>query len=183
MKRLTSSLLAVFFAALLLAGAAADGVTFQTAYFTMTLPEGWQTDTEAEKDAQEGTDSLGSFAEPEDIGLVAGAWLMYYDELKNVSLWEYDEAELDDYAQELMESFAEDNPEYLGIVMAENVPFVVFRGTDEDGEYLYADTMTNGYAIVFTAFVSDMEGEKQYPISDEDTDQFLSILETFRPVT
>ena len=58
---------------------------------------------------------------------VAGAWLMYYDELKNVSLWEYDEAELDDYAQELMESFAEDNPEYLGIVMAENVPFVVFR--------------------------------------------------------
>ena len=82
-----------------------------------------------------------------------------------------------------MDDYAEDDPEDLGIVMAGNIPFVLIKATDEDGEYLYADTMTNGFAIVMFVYIVDEDGESQYPVSKKYVEQFKSILETFQPAS
>lgn len=185
MKRTISLVLTLMLVLSIVCGASAAGETFKTAYFTLTLPSGWFEDTsEAESKADEdGIQYLGCFGEDKDFGFIVEAYLVCYDELKEVSLWNADEAELKDYVDAVMEDFADDDPEYLGIVMACSIPFVLIRGTDEEGEYLYADTMTNGYAIEMFVYLADENGESQYPISKEYIEQFKSILETFQPVS
>lgn len=176
------------FLALLLALAApfcaagAEGKTFATKYFTMTLPDGWETEAgSGESASKDGIEELGFFASDEETGLVVGAYLIYYDELKNVSLWDSDENELREYAEILLDEFAEDQPEWVGTVMAGSVPFILIAGSDEDGDYLYADTVTNGYSIQFEAYVADMD-DKVYPLTDAHIAEFKRILETFVPV-
>ena len=40
-----------------------------------------------------------------------------------------------------------------------------------------------GYAIEFEFYVTDDDGEKQLPITDQDIEQIKTILATFRPAT
>ena len=88
------------------------------------------------------------------------------------------------YLEAVLEDFKDDNPEYLDTVMAGKIPIVLIKATDAAGEYLYADTMTNGYAIQIEAFVTDnSDEEKSYPLTEEKIEQFKSILATFVPVT
>ena len=89
----------------------------------------------------------------------------------------------DAYIEDLLYQFSDDEPEYLGMVMAGNIPFVLMKGKDEEGEYLYAETMTNGHAIMFDCCVLDGDGETLYPITQKYIDQIKSILETFQPVS
>ena len=63
--------------------------------------------------------------------------------------------------------------------MAGNVPFVLIRCADDEGEYVYADTITNGYSIQFEAFMADEENIQ--PLTDEAIEQFKTILATFKP--
>ena len=72
-------------------------------------------------------------------------------------------------------------PELIGVVKADKVPLVLIKGSDEDGEFLYADTVTNGYAIEFEFYISDAEGEKQLPFTDAQIEQVKTILATFKP--
>ena len=125
MKRTISLVFAMMLVMSIVCGAYAAGETFKTAYFTLTLPSGWVEDTsEAESKADEdGIQSLGCFGEDKDFGLIVEAYLVCYDELKEVSLWNANEAELKDYVDAVMEDFSDDDPEYLGIVMAGNIPF------------------------------------------------------------
>lgn len=184
MKRLWSILTALVLILSAGGAAAAEGVTFSTSYFTMQLPEGWIIETEdLESESEEGEECLGFFGEPSDIGLVGGAYLDYYEDLKDIALWSSSEEELKDYTDALLEDYAEDNPELVGIVMADKIPLVVIKGTDEESEYLYADTMTNGYAIEFMFYVMDMDGENYYPLTDAYIEQVKTILATFQPVT
>ena len=182
MKRFFTLLTAVSLLLAAVCGAAADGVTFSTAYFTLQLPDGWAVDTD-DLEKEEGRECLGAFGDSAETGLVGVVYLVYYEDLKNVALWSSDESELQAYTESLLEEFADDKPESLGTVMAGRIPLVLIRGTDEDGEYLYADTLTNGYAIEFMAFSTDSEGEKLYPITEEQISQFRTILSTFQPVT
>lgn len=181
MKRIVCLTLALLLAAPF-CGALAENV-FTTAYFTMTLPDGWEIDTEdLDKASSDGVEALGYFGDDGEVGLVAGAYLVFYDELKNVSLWNADEEELREYAEILMEELAEDNPEWIGTLSAGSVPFILIRGTDSDGEYLYADTVTNGYSVQFEVRVTDTDGEKTYPMTDEYVERFEEVLSTFVPV-
>ena len=181
MKKLLAIVLSLLLV-LAAVSALADSVTFTTKYFSLELPDGWIVDTDdLEDESEEGLEALGFFSAPDEIGLVAGAYLVYYEELKDMALWNSSEEELKEYAEAVMESFEDENPEYLGVVKAGNVPFVLFRCTDSDGEYLYADTITNGYSIQFEVCVGDQEGEKFYPLTDEYIGQFKMILATFKP--
>ena len=163
--------------------AAADETTFKTAYFTLTLPDGWEYDTEdLEKDAESQMEELGYFGASDEVGLVVSAYLIYYEDLKNLALWSSDENELQAYAEAVLEDFAEDHPTWLGTVLADRIPFILIQATDEDGEYLYADTITNGYAIVFMAYVIDSE-ENILPMTDAYIEQFKQVLTTFKPVS
>ena len=185
MKRTISLFFALIFALSAVCCAASAEETFKTPYFTLTLPNGWLIDT-SEADAavnKNGEQYLGIFGDYAAIGLVVEADLARYDELKEISLWNYSEAELKDYADSVMEEFEGEHPEYLGVVKAGQIPFVLIKATDEDGDYLYADTMTNGYAIMLCAYVTDEDAETMYPITEKHIEQFKSILATFQPVS
>ena len=185
MKRTISLFFALVIAMSAICCAASAGETFKTPYFTLTLPNGWLIDT-SEADAavdDNGEQFLGVFGDDDAIGMIVEAYLVHYDDLKDVSLWNYSDAELKDYADSLMEEFEDDDPAYLGIVKAGQIPFVLIKATDEDGEYLYADTMTNGYAIELCAYITDEEAETMYPITEKHIEQFKSILATFQPVS
>ena len=183
MKQLMSALLA---AVLLLCafGTALADETFTNRYFSLTLPEGWIIETEdVDDDPNDDFEILGYVGSPEDVGLVIIAYLTYYEDMKDVSLWNADESGLQEYADVVADDLRDDNPVYLDTVKAGSIPFVLFRAVDEDGDYLYADTMTNGHAIIFLAYVSDLDDENVYPVTDAEIEQFKSILATFQPVT
>ena len=183
---MTKRLFAVGLCLVMILGMAAahagEAVVFSTAYFTMTLPEGWIVDLE-DLEEDDNAKELGYIGDPDGSGLIAVASLVYYENLKNVALWSSDAEELQAYVDAVLEDYAEDNPQWIGNVMAGSIPFVLIRGTDADGEYLYADTMTNGYAIEFIAMRTDENGEKQLPLREQDIELFKSILSTFKPVT
>jgi len=164
--------------------AVAEGVTFTTQYFTVELPEGWEStvNEKPEKDPEDGSIELGSFYSPENESLIFGAYLVYYEEMKDVSLWSSDASEIQDYADAVKEALADYHPEYLDTVMAGKIPFVLFRCTDKDGEFIYADTITNGNAIEFEACVIDLN-EKLCPVTDQRIEQIKTILASFKPVT
>ena len=184
MKRMISLFFALVFVLSAVYCAASAEETFTTPYFTMTLPNGWIIDTtEADKAVDEdGMQDLGIVYEDKDVALVVEAGLILYDEWKDFSLWNASEAEVQDYVDTVMEDFADDDPTCLGIVKAGQIPFVLIHGTDEDGEYLYADTMTNGYAVILYAYVED-ERENLRPLTERYIELFKSILATFQPVS
>jgi hypothetical protein len=180
MKRLVSLLAAVILVLSAISFAAADGVAFTTQYFTLQLPEKWIIDTE-NLESEEGEQCLGYFGGPENVALTAGVYLVYYEDFKNVALWSSNEEELKDYTDALMEDFRDSKPELIGIVKAGKIPLVVLKCVDADGEFIYADTMTNGYAIEFEFYVTDEDGKKSYPITEEHIEQVKNILATFQP--
>ncbi len=178
MKKITALVLAMLLTLCLASGALAE--TFTTKYFSLELPEGWEIDTDdLEEESEEGLEALGFFAGPEDVALMAGAYLVYYEELKDLSLWEASEEDLREYAEIIIEELQDDNAEYIGTVMAGKIPFVLIRCEDEECEYIYADTVTNGYSIQFQAYMADEENF--HPLTDEAIEQFTTILATFKP--
>ena len=182
MKRL---FLLLMTAVLLLSAAcaAADGVTFSTAYFSLELPDNWEIETD-DLEKKDDTEELGFFGgETAEGFLMGGAYLVYYENLKDISLWSASEEELQDYADALLEDFEKNNPRLIATVTAGKIPLVVIRGDDDEGEFVYADTITNGYAIEFEFYVTDDDGEKMLPITDQDIEQIKTILATFQPAT
>lgn len=183
MKRIISLVFALVLALSAVCGAYAAEKTFKTAYFTLKLPNGWDFDTDDAEVYEDGDEYLGVFGEDKDVGIVVLTYKMYYEDYKDVSLWNADKAEMDEYIEDLLYQFEDDDPEYIGTVMAGKIPFVLIKGMDEEGEYLYAETMTNGHAIIFDCYVLDEEGETQFPFTQEYIDQIKSVLETFQPVS
>lgn len=183
MKKLTALLLA-FALVLCAVSSLAEGNVFTTKYFTLTLPDTWDIGTDPAEESEDGEEDLGYFYDAvNEIGLTVSVYMDFFEEMKTVSLWNADEATLKDYTDMLLEELGEDRPVSLGTVMAGNIPFVVIRGTDEYGDYLYAETMTNGYAIEIEAIVTDPDGYKVYPLTDAHIEQFKNILLSFVPVT
>ena len=180
MKKLFAIVFALLFT-LSIVSAMADGVTFTSKYFTMELPEGWETaDPEQEADDKDAPECLGVFGQSEGEGLVCEAYIEYDEDSKTLSLWNSDAEELKDYAEAVMEGFEEDNPVYLDTIKANGIPFVLIRATDEDGEYLHANTVSNGYYIHFMVYAADAEGEF-IPLADKYIEEFKTILNTFKP--
>jgi hypothetical protein len=160
---------------------AAVAQTFTTAYFSMELPDGWEIDTE-DLEKKEGEESLGFFGGKMGDGLlVGGAYLVYYEDLKDISLWNAGEEELKEYTNILLEEFADSKPEAIGTVMAGKIPLVLIRGADKEGEFVYADTVTNGYSIQFEFYATETEGDKELPLTDEHIEQIKTILASFKP--
>ena len=160
---------------------AASAQTFSTAYFTIKLPDGWEIDTD-DLEKKENEETLGFFGgETSDGFVLGGAYLVYYENLKDISLWNASEEELQEYADALLEDYEDTNPQLIGTVTAGKIPLVLIRGADKDGEFVYADTMTNGYAIEFEFYVTDDEGDQQLPITDEHIVQIETILASFEP--
>lgn len=182
MKRtITLLLVALMLLTPLWAALAEGGKTFTTEYYTLTLPQDWEIDT-SDLDKDEDFQELGTLLAPEVPGLVLEAGLVHYSELDDVSLWNMDEAGMQDYIDSVLEELG-DGAEYKTTLRVGNIPFVVCHVEDSDGPYEYIDTMTNGYAVVFYAYVADDDSDALMPMSDAEWAQVESIIATFKPVT
>lgn len=181
MKRIISLLLALLLILPAACCAAAEDTVFTTSYYTLTLPRDWDADYEDAGVEDEGVEYLGMFGSLEDEGLVVIAYLVYYETLKDFSMWNADASELEEYAQAMLEDFEDDSPRLLDVMTAGNIPFVLLFAVDEDGDYVYAETMTNGYAIEFFVYMADEYGDT-LPMTDEQIERFKTVLATFQPV-
>ena len=178
MKRFLSLLLTVVL--VLSAMTALADALFETAYYTLNLPEGWDIDQDnLEEQSNETMEVLGYFYSTEEIGLVVSAYLAVNGDAQE-SLADADDATIQEFVDVLMEDFTDNQAEYLGIIQAGSIPFVLIRGTDQYGEFLYAETLINSGSVEFEAYVLDA-AETQYPLTDEAIEQFKSILATFQP--
>lgn len=180
MKKLLAIVLSLLLT-LSIVSAMAGGVTFTTKYFTMELPEGWEIDTsDPQHDEKEHIEDLGIFYKTEGTGLSVEACVQYVEDMKSIALWNSNADELKEYAEDIMEVFEEDHPVYLDTIKANGIPFVLIKATDKDGEYLYADTVSNGYIIIFYVYVIG-EDDSYLPLTDEHIEEFKTILSTFKP--
>lgn len=186
MKRLFSLILAVVLVLSVACAAAAEGVTFTTQYFTLQLPDNWETDYE-DLQKEDDEEDLGYFYDTAEIGLVGAAFLVYYEQLKDISLFNENEETIQEYIDAITEELEEYKPQYLETVTAvpdagmKAIPIVLFKVADDEGDFIYADTITNGYSIQFEFYVTDAEGEKMYPITDEYIELIKTILATLKP--
>ncbi len=72
------------------------------------------------------------------------------------SLSAADEAGIQEYLDEVLEAFSSRSPEAAGTVITDGgVLFYIFRLTDDDGPYLYAETIENGVSENFICFYVD----------------------------
>ena len=181
MKRIFTLMVAALLLALALCPALAEvGKIFTTDYFTLTLPKDWEIDTsDLEKDGD--FQELGSLYAPEVPGLVMEAGLMHYADMEDISLWNADEKTMQDYIDATLEDLKDDNPKYETTLNVNGIPFIVISAEDKDGPFRYIDTMTNGYAVVFHAYVANDDDDKLLPMSDADWAQVEAILATFKP--
>ena len=182
MKRAIPLLLAVLLLALPACAALAEaGQTFTTAYYTLTLPGDWEIDTSGQEENDEDFQSLGNLYSPEDPGLVIEAGLVHYDDMNDISLRNADEETMQGYIDAVLEELKDEKPEYLQTLKVGAIPFLVFSASDKDGPYRYIDTMTNGYAVVFYAYVAGTDSDALLPMSEDAWARVESILTTFKP--
>jgi len=154
--------------------------TFSTDYYTLTLPGDWVV-VPPEANDDEDYKLLGDLCSPENPGLVIEAGLVHYPDMGDTSLWNADEAATQDYIDAVLDELKDDRAEYVSTLKVGAIPFLVFRAEPDDGPYYYIDTMTNGYAVVFYAYVASDDSDVLLPMSDADWAQVEAILTTFRP--
>ena len=180
MKKLTSLLFALVFALAGICSAAAEGVVFTNDYFTLTLPENWIIDTENLTSSEE-TQELGHFYDSGEVGLLVSAYLVRLEDTEDQPVWSAETGIAQEYVDLVLADFEDSHPEYLGTFLAGEVPFLLIKGGDDYGEFLYAETVLNGMAFEFEAYVTDEDGA-QYPVTEEYVAQLRAILESFQLV-
>lgn len=181
MKRAFTLLLTALLLALPACAAMAEaGQTFSTDYYSLTVPQDWQIDT-SNLEKEENFQLLGDLLSPDDPGLVIEAGLAHYGEMSDVSLWNADETAMQEYIDVVLEELEDDRPEYAETLNIGGIPFIVIKAEGEDGPYAYIDTMTNGYAVIFYAYVAGTDDDALLPMSDADWEQVKAILATFKP--
>ena len=181
MKKTLSLILARFVLCSAAWAAADDGVLFETEYYTLTLPDNWKIDLD-DLEEDDKFEELGFMYAREDDGLAIEAALEYFESLDGISLWDAGEEDFQAYVDMILEEFAEDGAVVLDPVNANGIPFIIIRCEDDDGEYLYAETVTNGYVLSFYAYALDWDSN-YLPLEEKHLDTFREILSTFQPNT
>ena len=178
MKRLVCAILAL---TLLLPLALAQGAdqTFATDEIELTVPADWTIDTE---DLTEDEDFhyMCYLIEPGDPSLVVECALVYYEDFLDVYLDGSDEKTLNAYIGMLLDEKEADSPELVTVVDAGGISIPVLCAQDEEGPYLYADTMLSGQNYVFYAYSASAYEDGTLEMDDDDLETFISILSTFR---
>ena len=184
MKRIIARIVLAAVLALGMTSALGEALTqtFATGYFTLDIPGDWEIDT-SDLDKEDGYEELGDIYASGKGGMVIETGLVTYENLKDISLWNADEATMQSYIDSVLSDYADDHAEYVDTIRAGSIPFVAFKCQDEDGPYYYLDTMTNGYAIEFFAYVLDEDGETMMEPTAADWALLQRIVTSFKPVT
>lgn len=108
--------------------------------------------------------------------------LYYYDVYADIRLFSADEATLRDYVRDIESSFYEVASSEVVEVGEYGIPFAILRGTDRDGEALYAETLANGWCIAFYGYAYGRNGREMRELTDEDERIFREIIASFEPI-
>ena len=117
------------------------------------------------------------YNQQEDIFIDAAMELI--PEFEGTTLFSADAQTLSDYLAATLDAFADQDIQHLVTITAggRQIPFYVYSMTDEDGSFLYAETVVNGCSIYFNV---------NHPNSSQLSDALLPALEelliTFAPV-
>lgn len=150
--------------------------------FSFEYPDGWK-----DFGAETSQDVPGSYYEAAFLGgrrydaLNVTVRLYYDDEYENVRLFS------DGEAVEELRSYIEST--YYDILWSEivrskehGIPFVVVHGVDSAGESLYAETLNNGWSIVFEGYAfADTDYDEMRALTQQDVEIFCRMLESFKP--
>lgn len=158
------------------AGEEQEGQTFKTDYYFLSIPADWEISTD-DLETEETYKELGILYAPGDPGMIVETSLAYSEKLKDVILWDSTDEQIQEYVDTLLSDYADDNPEYLGRIQVGNIPFILIKAQDEVGPYHYAETITNGYKLMFFAYSE----EDSAALTEEQYGQFLNMLGSFSP--
>ncbi|MBR0465013.1 MAG: hypothetical protein IJJ23_11660 [Clostridia bacterium] len=188
MKRLLIWIMTLVIGLSGMSGALAEPLTltFETPYFTLMLPEDWEIYDPDPEDNGSGENiwDLGFVSSPDEDYYIIEAAMQYLEDWKDTSLWDADEEQLEEYIDITMHDFEDKDGQFIDLFYAGNIPFIMLEYTSQDrGDTLYADTMTNGYVIMFYIFKTSLDTDKYYDLTEEDIAQVTRILETFRPLS
>ncbi len=100
------------------------------------------------------------------------------DFYEGMSLYSATEDERTAYLEDTKLMLEEFNGEYLGIVDKIGIPFYVFSCENDDGAYLWAETVANGYTLDFYCYYDD----DRMPVDEALLEKFSAMLESFEPV-
>lgn len=90
------------------------------------------------------------------------------------------EAVLAAYVDDMLDVYSDENAALVTSVKAgsQGIPFYIFSYTNEDGPYLMAETVLNGYALQFMTYYNDAD----LPVDDRLTQSLITLLDTFESV-
>jgi hypothetical protein len=153
MKKFIAVLLSLSMA-LALAAAGADTYTVD-AHYTVEYPDTMALDDTAHAD--ESTQNNVWLFMLEGEGFLIDAYLTTLENYDpDFSLSAAGEAGIQAYLDEVTEAFSDRSPEAAGSVITDGgIPFYIFRLTDADGPYLYAETIENGVGVNFICYYVD----------------------------
>ena len=153
--------------------------TFATRYFTLTIPDAWETDFDGLISDKTKWD-LG-YIYPSDT-LCIRAELQYYEAWNDFSLWRADKAGMDEYTQALLDDYKEYLPKLTNTLFVGRIPFLLLELHDREGIFYWAETMTNGYAVGFECYGLSDDLKSYRDVTDAELEHFVETLKTFQPV-
>ncbi|HPF86870.1 MAG TPA: hypothetical protein PK537_02315 [Candidatus Limiplasma sp.] len=158
MKKLIAVLLALTMAAALCATAAAATYTAGD-YYAITYPDELLLDDTSYAENNTEDDAWLFMLEGDDF--IIDAYWMTLAEYADFSLSNANAVDEQMYLNEIASTFAEENPELLSTVATDSgLVFYVFRMTDDEGVYLYAEVIENGVCANFVCYYFDAEPDE-----------------------
>ena len=175
MKKLTALLLTL---CLLFSVALAEETTEYVAgsYFAITYPTAMTLDdTTYDDETSDGYEWLFILY---DQTHVIDACMETVADYAGFSLYSATDDEKQAYIDEALDSFADENCEYVDnfATTANQIPFFIFKMESEDGPYYYIETIANGASISFSVYYFD-DGA----LDDELLTFAVQVLSTFKP--
>lgn len=162
MKKVSAILLAL--AMLLSAAASAETVLFEDYGFFIKLPEDWvYEESEMTEEYEEAGVVYGIDAHSEDESVVM--WLeIYAFAEESVAATDLTLMEFEGHLSDLQAYYREYFPD-MSYFTVNNVPFIYYTATDEEGSYLTAYTWTISHQFGFVFFAEELTDEVRATIA------------------
>ena len=183
MKKFSTLMIAFLLVFSLLCGAAAEGegVVFTTKYFTLNLPENWKIETEDLEQNVENAELLGYLYGPAETDIAVNVSISTHNNQEAVAPYAGEQG-VEAYKELILKYFEKFSPEYLETVLVGDLPFILVKYTDEEGEtILDVNAVVGGEEVEFMVYRADET--ETYSVTDEDIELFKTVLQSFRPVT
>ena len=171
-------------ALLLLCGAATAATLTVPDVLTLTYPDGWEDyGADDRDDVKDEYYNLVFICGPGDADLNVSIDLYYFPEYAGFRLFELGEQDALDYAAMLIEDYGSATLLEIRRVGAHEIPFAILKAKDDYGPCYYAETLTNGWDLCFSAYAyADGRYDDARELTQADLEVFLGIVDSIVPI-